>query len=245
MQTAHSARPILATSVVCSLAFILAAPPAAIANEKAVAFDASARSSAAFVRSAHRAPIKTIEDTYQLDEQSGGERYRLSPSDVIAITFPQTPALNQVVTVQPDGFVHMARVGDVRVGGLTTDETLASIQSAYALVLQNPAAALELKDFKRPYFIVAGAVRNPGKYDLRGFTPVTEAIATAGGFDGSANHSSVLLFRRSGNDWYQVRQLNFKKLFEGRDITEDVDIRAGDMLVVPTTVLSRIRHFIF
>jgi polysaccharide export outer membrane protein len=139
----------------------------------------------------------------------------------------------------------MAKVGDVRVEGLTTDETLASIQSAYALVLQNPVANVELRDFKRPYFIVAGAVRSPGKYDLRGFTSATEAIATAGGLSGSARHSSALLFRRSGNDWDQVRQLNLKKLFEGRDVTEDVEIRPGDMLVVPETLLSRIRHSIF
>jgi polysaccharide export outer membrane protein len=237
--------PKVARFLACILVLILATASAAIANEKGMVLDGSTRSSAILLRNAHRAPIKKVEDAYQLDLQLVSERYRLSPTDVIAVTFPQSPALNQVLTVQPDGFIHMARVGDVRVAGLTTDETLASIQSAYSLVLQNPVANLELKDFKRPYFIVAGAVRNPGKYDLRGFTPVTEAIATAGGFNRSAKDSSVLLFRREGNDWFEVQQVNFKKLFEGKDVTDDVEIRPGDMLVVPATFLSRLRHFIF
>ena len=219
MQTLPSAVQKFAGLLVCSVALVVGTTAAALANDKTMAFDGSSRASAVSVRSPHRAPITTIGDAYQLDLQLSTQRYRLSPSDVITVVFPQAPALNQVLTVHPDGFIHMAQVGDIHVEGLTTDETLASIQSAYALVLRNPAATLELKDFKRPYFIVEGAVRNPGKYDLRGFTSITEAIATAGGFNGSAKDSSVMVFRRAGNDWSEVQQVNFKKLFEGKGIT--------------------------
>jgi polysaccharide export outer membrane protein len=189
-----------------------------------------------------REPIGIIQDTYQLDAGYGSARYRLAPSDVLAISFPHMPAFNQTVTIEPDGFATMAHVGAIHLAGLTADEALASIQSAYALKIDEPMVILELKNFKRPYFIVSGEVRKPGKYDLRGYTSITEALATAGGFNEFAKRSSVLLFRRAGDEWYAVKTLNLKKLLEGREVNEDVEIRAGDMIVVPASPLSKIRR---
>ena len=136
----------------------------------------------------------------------------------------------------------MTRVGAVHLAGLTAEEALASIQSAYALTIDNPVVTLELKDFKRPYFIVSGEVRKPGKYDLRGYTSITEALATAGGFNEFAKRLSVLLFRRAGDEWYAVKALDLKKLLEGREVNEDIEIRAGDMIVVPATAFSKVRR---
>ncbi|HEV2688967.1 MAG TPA: hypothetical protein VGV35_10440 [Bryobacteraceae bacterium] len=36
--------------------------------------------------------------------RSRNERYRLQPSDIIAVAFRFTPEFNQTLTVQPDGF---------------------------------------------------------------------------------------------------------------------------------------------
>jgi polysaccharide export outer membrane protein len=189
-------------------------------------------------------PLKEVNDTYQLDLRYQNQRYRLCPSDVILVTFPVAPGFDQTVTIEPDGFASMAKVGDIHLEGLTTQESAESIQSAYARIMHDPLVAVELKDFKRPYFIVTGEVNRPGKYDLRGFTSVTEALAVAGGFNGGAKRSTVLLFRRAGNEWYEVKLLNLKRLFQGRDVNEDVELHPGDMLVVPSATLSRIRRLI-
>ena len=44
-----------------------------------------------------------------------GGRYRLTASDVIEVKFPHVPEFDQVLTVQPDGYVSLHSVGDVRV----------------------------------------------------------------------------------------------------------------------------------
>ncbi len=176
--------------------------------------------------------------------QHRDSRYRLCASDVIAVTFPLTPEFNQTISIQPDGFVSLAGAGDVHLEGLTTRESVQAIRAAYANVLKDPLVTVDLKDFNKPFFTVGGQVGRPGKYDLRGPTSVTEAIAVAGGFNQAARHSQVLLFRRQNDAWYEVKSLNLKNVLRGRDLNEDTELRPGDMLYVPQNFISKAKKFI-
>jgi polysaccharide export outer membrane protein len=176
--------------------------------------------------------------------QHRDDRYRLCASDVVALTFPLTPEFDQTVNIQPDGFASLTGVGDVHLEGLTTAQSVDAIRTAYTRVLHDPIVTIELKTFNKPYFVVNGQVHQPGRYDLRGYTTATQAIAIAGGFEDSAKHSQVLLFRRVNNDWYEVKNLNLKRIMQGHDVNEDPEIRAGDMLVVPQNLISKVKKFI-
>jgi polysaccharide biosynthesis/export protein len=176
--------------------------------------------------------------------QQRNPRYRLCASDAITLTFPLTPEFNQTVNIQPDGFASLAGAGDVHLEGLTTQESVLAVQAAYYKILHDPLVTIELKDFNKPYFIVGGQVSKPGKFDLRGYTTATEAVAIAGGFNESAKHSQVLLFRRVNNNWLEVQTLDLKHILQGHDVREDVEIRPGDMLFVPQNLISKIKKFI-
>ena len=176
--------------------------------------------------------------------QHRDSRYRLCASDVVAVTFPLTPEFNQTVSVQPDGFVSLAGAGDVHLEGLTTRESVEAIRAAYANVLKDPLVTVDLKDFNKPFFTVGGQVNHPGKYDLRGPTSVTQAIAVAGGFNEAARHSQVLLFRRQSDAWYEVKSLNLKNILRGHNLNEDTELRPGDMLYVPQNFISKAKKFI-
>jgi len=180
----------------------------------------------------------------QADIQHRDARYRLSASDVIAVTFPLTPEFDQTINIQPDGFASLAGAGDVHLEGLTINESVSAIRTAYASILHDPMITIELKDFNKPYFVVSGEVNRPGKYDLRGNTRATEAIAIAGGFNDSSKHSQVLLFRQMNNDWYEVKLLDLKRILQGHEVNEDAEIHTGDMLYVPQNTLSKIKKFI-
>jgi polysaccharide export outer membrane protein len=172
------------------------------------------------------------------------ERYRLAASDTIALTFPLTPEFNQTVNIEPDGFAALAGAGSIRLEGMTTDEAAAAIRTAYGKLLREPIVTIELKDFNKPYFVINGQVNKPGKYDLRGYTSASEAIAEAGGFNDEAKHSQVLLFRRVDDQWYEVRSLDMKKILSGRDLNEDTQVEPGDMLYVPQNFISKVSRFI-
>jgi protein involved in polysaccharide export with SLBB domain len=177
-------------------------------------------------------------------QRRDASRYRLCASDVIALTFPQTPEFNQTINVQPDGYVSLMAVGDVRLEGMTSHEAIVAIKSAYQPILHEPLITLELKDFNKPYFIVSGHVFKPGKFDLRGATTATEAVAMAGGFMESAKHSQVLLFRRADNSWTEVKNLDLKHILQGHDVSEDPELKPGDMLYVPQNFISKVKKFI-
>jgi polysaccharide biosynthesis/export protein len=171
-------------------------------------------------------------------------RYRLCASDVIAVSFPLTPEFDQTISVQPDGFASLAGAGDVHLEGLTTGESVQAIRAAYVNILHDPLVTVELKDFNKPYFTVGGQVNRPGKYDLRGPTSATEAIAMAGGFTDAARHCQVFLFRRANDEWHEVKPLNLKRILHGRDVNEDTALLPGDMLFVPQNFISKAKKFI-
>ena len=171
-------------------------------------------------------------------------RYDLRPGDVLDLVFDLTPEFNQSVTIQPDGYVTLRVIGDLHASGMTVPEFTDRVRGAYSKILRRPSIAVVLKEFEKPYFIVGGQVTRPGKYDLRGATTVTQGIAIAGGFNTSAKHSQVVLFRRFSSEWYETKLINVKEITKGRDLNEDVELRSGDMLMVPQNTISKIRQFV-
>jgi len=172
--------------------------------------------------------------------QQRNPRYKLRPGDVVQLTFSFTPDFNQLVSVQPDGFITLREAGDIHITGLTVPELRQALSKAYAKVLREPEIHVELKEFEKPYFVASGNVNKPGKFDLVGDTTVAQAVALAGGLSRGAKHSQVLVFRRLADDTVQVRKVNLKKLFAKADLNEDLAIQPGDLVYVPESAWSKI-----
>lgn len=185
-------------------------------------------------------------------------RYKLRRGDSFDLTFPLSPEFNQIggqngtvpgpvggVIVQPDGYISLVGVGDIYAQGKTVPELTETIKTAYSKILRDPVVNITLKDFERPYFMALGQVGKPGKYDLRGETTLTQGLALAGGFSSKgAKTSQVLLFRQASDDWIEVRKINAKKMLEGKDFREDVHLRPGDMIFVPTSLYTKVEPYI-
>jgi len=176
--------------------------------------------------------------------QERNPRYHLRRGDSFDLDFAMTPEFNQVVAVQPDGYITLKALGSLFVEGQTVPQLTETLKTAYANILHDPVIAISLKDFEKPYFIASGQVAKPGKYDLRSDLTVTEAVAIAGGFDEKSKHSQVVLFRPVAGGGFEAKLINVKKLLASRDLSEDVQLQPGDMLYVPQNSLSKIRPFL-
>lgn len=174
------------------------------------------------------------------------QAYHLQPSDQIQINYRYTPEFNESLTVQPDGFVTMKLLGDVKIGDLTLDQAKALLLQKLKTKLNDPEITLTLTDFVRPSFTVVGQVGAPGRFEMRGNVTVIDAIAMAGGLKDSAKHSQVILFRRAGGDLASTHLLNIKKLMNPKhpDLDEDVTLQPGDLLVVPKNRVSKIADYV-
>lgn len=171
-------------------------------------------------------------------------RYRIQASDVLEIHYRYTPEFDQTVTVQPDGFVVLPIVGDVKLQGLTLDEVKAAVLEKASQRLKDPEITLVLKDFVKPYFVVGGEVGTPGRFEMRGTVTALQAIAMAGGFKNTSKHSQVILFRKVSPDLAKTQILNLKAAMTGSASEPNIDLRPGDMLIVPQNKISKIERIV-
>jgi polysaccharide export outer membrane protein len=170
-------------------------------------------------------------------------RYTLRPGDVLELQYRYTPALNQTVTVLPDGDVNLNLVGDVKVSELTVAQARELIVERAKSRLNDPELNLILKEFQRPYVVVAGEVATPGKIDLRETTTAMQAILLAGGLSKNAQSGQVLLFRRINSSAAEVKVLKLTNLHRTADLEHDVELQAGDMLLVPRNKVEKVSRY--
>ncbi|HKX30249.1 MAG TPA: polysaccharide biosynthesis/export family protein [Blastocatellia bacterium] len=167
-------------------------------------------------------------------------RYQVQAGDVLEVQYRYTPEFNDTVTVQPDGFVTLPLIGDLAVGGLTLDQVRVAILHKAEVKLNEPELNIKLREFERPTISVFGEVERPGRIELHGSLTAMEALAAAGGFKPSAKHSQVVLFRKLDAKWAESRELNLGRSLSDRNLTEDLDLRPGDLLYVPKNRLSKV-----
>lgn len=173
-----------------------------------------------------------------------GGRYRLTPGDVVDVNFPYVGEFNQTVSVQPDGYIALRGIRDIHVAGLTVPELRQEVVEAYSSSLRDPVVTIVLKEFEKPYFVASGEVTHPGRYEIRGATTLTQALALAGGPTASAKQSAVVLFRRLGNELINVKMVDVQKMFASRNLSEDPVLRPGDLLFVSKSRMSSILPWI-
>jgi polysaccharide biosynthesis/export protein len=197
-------------------------------------------------RSEAAAPAPETLSADQADEAIAQEwtrwtsgRYRLTPGDVLEFSFPFVPELNQTVTVQPDGYVTLKEIADIRVQGRTVTQVKEDVIEAYRQFLRDPVVTVTLKEFERPYFVANGEVQKPGRYELRGATTLTQALAVAGGTTTGANTSRIVIYRRFGENGIETKQINVSRMYAKKDLSEDPVLRPGDTIVVPKSVLGK------
>jgi polysaccharide export outer membrane protein len=171
------------------------------------------------------------------------ERYRLTPGDVLEVQYRYSPEFNQTVTVQPDGYISLEIGGDLKVAGLTVEQTREAILRKASTRLQDPVATIVLKEFQKPYFVIAGEVALPGKIEMRERVTALQAIMLAGGMKEGARSSQVVVFRRINSDTAEVKLLNLKNIRRTADLENDLTLQPGDMVYVPRDKISKIERF--
>lgn len=187
------------------------------------------------VRAQNQAPALTVRTE---------DRYTLTPGDVLDIQYRYTPEFNQTLTVQPDGYISLQIGGDVKVGGHSLQEVRNLILAKVKARLESPEVIVILKEFQKPYVVVAGEVNQPGKIELREKLTALQAVLLAGGMKETAKSSQVLVFKRLNGDTAEVKVLNFKTIKRTSDLENDLTLQAGDMILVPRNRISKIERYV-
>ena len=170
-------------------------------------------------------------------------RYLLRPGDTLDLQYRLTPEFNQTVMVEPDGYINVNIAGTVFVNGMTVDQTHDLIIQKVASRLKDPELNLVLETFTHPYVVVAGQVAKPGQIELKDNMTALGAILMAGGFTANARSGQVIVFRKVNENVAEVKVLHLSGIKKTSQLEHDMALQAGDMILVPQDVISKIEHY--
>lgn len=177
---------------------------------------------------------------------SSKEDYRIGIGDFIEIRVEDAPELLTRTRVNTKGSIFMPYLQYVEIGGKTTEEvTILVADKLRGKYLKNPHVSVAITQVNSHTFLIHGAVRRPGPFQIEGRPSLSKLIAYAGGL--LENHGSRAYVFREANDSskdsgsvegqlpkHEMIVSNISSLYKGR-FTEDVLLEPGDVINVPPT----------
>ncbi|MEX2301587.1 MAG: polysaccharide biosynthesis/export family protein [Bryobacterales bacterium] len=119
----------------------------------------------------------------------GAGPYRVGAGDMLEISVFDVDELGKTVTVGSQGTLVLPLLGEVNVGGLTTPEIAARLETLYGeSLLRDPQINVAVKEYRSQPVSVFGAVERPGIYQLQGRRRLLDVLAMAGGLARDAGY---------------------------------------------------------
>ena len=158
----------------------------------------------------------------------------LSPGDVVKISFPAAPELNQTQKVGTDGALSLPLIGEVHAAGKSPGQLQNELANLYKPQLQDNEVLVTLESRAVPV-VVSGAVSKPGKIVFERPATILEAIMEAGGFTPEADLKKVSLIRIVKGE-HETEVFDMRPILRGRP-TPAIYVSGGDVIYVPEKLL--------
>ena len=157
--------------------------------------------------------------------------FLIGPEDILDIQVWKNPDLSRTVPVRPDGKVSLPLVNDIQAAGLTPIDLREQLTTRLAEFVPSPEVSVIVREVHSVKVAVLGAVRIPGRYEVKSPATVLELIAQAQGLTEFASRDRIVVIRQNGATTTRV-PFNYRKVAEGSD-SDNFFVRAGDIIVVP------------
>lgn len=163
--------------------------------------------------------------------------FLLGPEDVLEVTVWKNPDLSRTTAIRPDGHISMPIIGDVQAAGLTAAALSTQIAARYKEYIQVPSVSVNVKELNSYTVYVLGEVSKPGKFHLKSYITVLQAISLAGGFTNYASKNRLQVVRiidKPNSKRQELHiSLSYNDLINGRGEPGNIVLVSGDTLVVP------------
>ncbi len=164
--------------------------------------------------------------------------FLLGPEDELEITVWKNQDLSRTMKVRPDGLISMPIIGDVQAAGLTADALAQRISERLKQYLAtNAPVSVSVREINSYSVFVLGEVTKPGKYQLKSYITVLQAISMAGGFTDYAKKNKLQVVRVTENGHHKRQEvhipLRYDDLVAGRGEPGNIVLHPGDIVVVP------------
>jgi polysaccharide export outer membrane protein len=161
--------------------------------------------------------------------------YLIGPGDNISIIVWRNPEVSQVVPVRPDGKITTPLVEDLPASGKTSTELARDIEKALARFIQQPVVTVIVTGFVGTYgeqIRVIGQAAKPQSLPYRRDMSVLDVMIAVGGVTEFAAGNKASIIRQVDGKQQQFT-VRLNDLIKDGDISANVPMRPGDILVIP------------
>lgn len=175
---------------------------------------------------ATRASLTTDVNSYQ---------YLIGPGDQLTIFVWRNPEISGSFVVRPDGKVSTSLVEDIDVSGRTPTMLARELEEQLSTYINNPRVTVSVGRFSGPYseqVRVIGEATSPRTVSYTQHMTLLDLMIQVGGLTQFADGNGAKLIRVVNNE-QQTYSINIEDLIKDGDITKNVDILPGDVIIIP------------
>jgi polysaccharide biosynthesis/export protein len=154
---------------------------------------------------------------------------RLSPGDVIKLSFAEESDLDQTQKIRRDGKISLPYLGEVTAAGKRVIDLQHELTRRYDEYLENPEVLVTLENGSATV-IISGFATYPGKVTFDRPTTVYQAIMTAGGVSDSGSLSNIHLTRII-NGVQRTETINLRPSIRGK-LIQPKYVQDGDVIYI-------------
>ena len=162
-------------------------------------------------------------------------RYRIAPGDSVQIFVWRNPEVSTSVPVRPDGLLSAPLLEEVPAAGKTPAELPRDLEGELSTYLRDPLVTVIVNGFTGTYreqIRVLGEAAQPQALLYRDSMTLLDVLIQTGGVTDFADGNNATLVRVVDGKQEEFR-LRLDDLIRGGDISANVDMRPGDVIIVP------------
>ncbi len=161
--------------------------------------------------------------------------YLIGPGDNVQIFVWRNPEVSNSIIVRPDGKITSPLVEELDASGKTPEELARDIEEVLSTYIKEPIVTVMVSGFVGPYseqVRIIGEATNPQAIPYREHMTALDVMIAVGGLTDFAagNRASIVRVVEGEQKEYQVK---LKSLVRNGDISANVDMLPGDILIIP------------
>lgn len=161
--------------------------------------------------------------------------YIIGPGDNVNIIVWHNPEVSMSVPVRPDGKITTPLVEDLPAMGKTSTHLARDIEKALATFIQDPVVTVIVTGFIGPYTeqirVIGEASKPQALHYNKGMSLMDVMIAVGGITNFAAGNKASIIRNIDGKAQYVAVRLD--DLIQDGDISANIPVRPGDILVIP------------
>lgn len=179
------------------------------------------------------APLSAAETPKALKTTQVDSEYRVQPGDKLEIMVWKEPDLQKEVLVSPDGRISFPLAGNIDVKDKSLTQVEQEIVSRIKDYIPDPVVTVSAKELSGHKIFVIGKVNKPGEYIVNRDVDIMQALSMAGGVTPFSAVNDIIVLRRDGSGKQNPIPFRYGDVEEGNDLTQNIVLQAGDVIVVP------------